>query len=316
VARTLKIEPPHIDEIIGDDPAVREAVAIARRLVAHRVPVFLHGETGTGKSALARALHLDAGGHPDKFVAINCAAITAELIESELFGYRPGAFTGASRQGARGRLLEADGGMLFLDEIGDMPLDLQTRLLQVLSDGEFTPVGATQPIRVHFALVAASLHDIPALVGKGAFREDLYFRLTGATVRLPALRDRQDKERLFDRAFVSAAQRVGARHPVIEKSARSVLAAHHWPGNLRELQHTARFAVAIDTNGRIELADLPPLSAGGAAILPAGGGDRRTAIEAALSHSQWNVSAAAASLGVSRATLHRHLRDLGMKRPA
>lgn len=314
--RTLEIEQPLVDEIIGDDPLVRDAVAVARRLVAHRVPVFFHGETGSGKSVLARALHLDAGGSPDKFVAINCAAITSELIESELFGYRAGAFTGASRQGSRGRLLEADGGTLFLDEIGDMPLGLQTRLLQVLSDGEFTPVGATQPVQVRFALVAASLHDIGELVRRGAFREDLYFRLAGATVRLPALRDRNDRDLLIERAFAGAAQRVGARRPVIEEPARRALAAHRWPGNLRELQHAARFAVAIDTDGRIGLADLPPpLCAGGATTAAQRPGGRRATIEAALERSRWNVSAAADLLGISRATLHRHLRELGIERP-
>ena len=315
--RPSEIERPLVDEIIGDDPVVREAVAVARRLVAHRVPVFLHGETGTGKSALARALHLDAGGSPDKFVAINCAAITSELIESELFGYRPGAFTGASRQGARGRLLEADGGTLFLDEIGDMPMGLQTRLLQVLSDGEFTPVGATQSVQVRFALIAASLHDIAELVSEGTFREDLYFRLAGATVRLPPLRTRNDRHLLIERAFASAARRVGERCPVIEDPARRALDRYDWPGNLRELQHTARYAIAVDTNGRIGLADLPlPLSAGGAAATPATASrDRRMRIEAALERSKWNVSTAAALLGISRATLHRHLRALGIDRP-
>jgi transcriptional regulator of acetoin/glycerol metabolism len=314
--RALETEQPLVEEIIGDDPVVRDAVAVARRLVAHRVPVFLHGETGTGKSVLARALHLDAGGSADKFVAINCAAITSELIESELFGYRPGAFTGASRQGSRGRLLEADGGTLFLDEIGDMPLGMQTRLLQVLSDGEFTPVGATQPVQVRFSLVAASLHDISELVRKGIFREDLYFRLAGATVRLPALRDRNDRDLLVERAFAAAAQRVGARHPFVEEPARRALAAHDWPGNLRELQHAARFALAVDTDGRISLTDLPPpLGAGGATTPPQRPAGRRATIEAALERSKWNVSAAAALLGISRATLHRHLREFGIDRP-
>lgn len=307
---------PLAEEIVGNDQGVRDAVSIARRLMAHRVPVFVYGDTGTGKSALARALHIDAGGSPDKFVAINCAAITAELIESELFGYRPGAFTGASRQGSKGRLLEADGGTLFLDEIGDMPLGLQTRLLQVLSDGEFTPVGATRPVQVRFALVAASLHDVAQLVREGRFREDLYFRLAGATVRLPALRHREDRDLLIERAVVTAAERVGQRAPVLEQPVVRTLVSHEWPGNLRELHHVMRFAVAMDTDGRISLSDLPPLLEQQAvAMRGAPSGSRRTTIESALRRCNWNVSEAAISLGVSRATLHRHLRELGIQRP-
>ncbi|CAN7788109.1 sigma-54-dependent Fis family transcriptional regulator [Caballeronia sp. LjRoot34] len=307
---------PSLDELIGDDEGIRESTEIARRLVANRVPILLQGETGTGKSALARAIHMDTGGDDAKFVSINCAAITAELIESELFGYRPGSFTGASRQGFRGRLLDADGGMLFLDEIGDMPLGLQTRLLQVLSDGEFVPIGATRPVRVNFALVAASLHDIPQLVREGKFREDLYFRLAGATVRLPALRERDDRHHLFEQVFKQAAQNARKRTPCIDEQARRALSAHRWPGNLRELHHAARFAIAVDTDGVIGQRDLPPpLNAHGGTDMSATGRGRRNAIETALERSQWNVSEAATGLGISRSTLHRQMRALGIDRP-
>lgn len=307
---------PTVAEIVGSDDGVRDDVHIARRLVSHRVPVFLHGETGTGKSALARALHIDAGGCPEKFVAINCAAITPELIESELFGYRPGAFTGASRHGARGRLLEADGGMLFLDEIGDMPLALQTRLLQVLSDGEFVPVGATQPVRAQFALVAASLHDLQQQVREGRFREDLYFRLAGATVRLPVLRQRADRDELIVRAFERAARQCGVAPPALQLATRSALAAYAWPGNLRELQHVAKYATAIDSDGSIGPEDLPPLAGvQKTAAEPEPADAARIAIASALERSHWNVGAAAAALGISRATMHRRMRALGVQRP-
>jgi transcriptional regulator of acetoin/glycerol metabolism len=276
---------PSLDELIGDDEGIRDSIEIARRLVANRVPILLQGETGTGKSALARAIHMDAGGDDAKFVSINCAAITAELIESELFGYRPGSFTGAARQGFRGRLLDADGGMLFLDEIGDMPLGLQTRLLQVLSDGEFVPIGATRPVRVNFALVAASLHDIPQLVREGKFREDLYFRLAGATVRLPALRERDDQHHLFEQVFKQAAHNARKRTPCIDEQARRALSAYRWPGNLRELHHAARFAIAVDTDGVIGQRDLPPpLNAHGCAEISATGRGRRNAIETYAVH--------------------------------
>jgi transcriptional regulator of acetoin/glycerol metabolism len=307
---------PCLNELIGDDEGIRESIEIARRLVTHHVPILLQGETGTGKSALARAIHMDVGGDEAKFVSINCAAITAELIESELFGYRPGAFTGASRQGSRGRLLEADGGMLFLDEIGDMPLSLQTRLLQVLSDGEFVPVGATRSVRVNFALVAASLHDIAQLVREGKFREDLYYRLAGATVQLPALRERDDRTHLFEQIFASASRNIGKRFSGIDEHARRALSAHNWPGNLRELHHAARFAVAVDTDGVIGLNDLPPpLNSQANTTSAAPSRARRNAIETALERSHWNVSEAATSLGVSRSTLHRQMRSLGIDRP-
>lgn len=314
--RTETAERPCLTELIGDDEGIRESINIARRLVTHHVPILLQGETGTGKSALARAIHMDVGGDDAKFVSINCAAITAELIESELFGYRPGAFTGAARQGSKGRLLEADGGMLFLDEIGDMPLGLQTRLLQVLSDGEFVPVGAIRSVRVNFALVAASLHDIAQLVREGKFREDLYFRLAGATVRLPALREREDRLQVVEQVFAQASRNIGKRFSSIDEQARRALAAHNWPGNLRELHHAARFAVAVDSDGVITLNDLPPpLNArnGTEVSTPARG--KRNAIEVALERSHWNVSEAAISLGVSRSTLHRQMRSLGIDRP-
>ena len=314
--RVGTMDRPSIDDLVGDDEAIRESIGIARRLVAHRVPILLQGETGTGKSALVRALHLDTGGDDCKFVSINCAAITSELIESELFGYRAGAFTGASRQGSRGRLLEADGGMLFLDEIGDMPIGLQTRLLQVLSDGEFVPVGATQPVRVNFALVAASLHDICQLVKEGRFREDLYFRLAGATVRLPALRQREDRVHLFDKCFEQAARNLGKRTPKIDEQARRALAAHAWPGNLRELQHAARFALAVDADDVIGVQDLPaPLGNSGCGESTSKIRSKRDSIEQTLQKYHWNVSLAATNLGVSRSTLHRQMRELGIERP-
>ncbi|MBN9430108.1 MAG: sigma-54-dependent Fis family transcriptional regulator [Burkholderiales bacterium] len=314
---------PTIDEIIGDDAAIRERMRIASRMLGRGLPLLLHGETGTGKSALARALH-DASGRTGGFVSINCAAIPAELIESELFGYRPGSFTGASRQGSRGRLLEADGGTLFLDEIGDMPLALQSRLLHVLSDGEFVPVGASHPVRVDFALVSATLRDLGQLVADGRFRNDLYFRLNGVTLGLPPLRDRDDLQALIERMFARAANDAGLPMPRLDAQARRALAGYDWPGNVRELQHAARFAVALADGAAIDVDCLPPeLRAAGAASAARGGAqhagrearDERAWISQALVRSDWNVSAAADRLGISRATLYRRIRALGLARP-
>jgi transcriptional regulator of acetoin/glycerol metabolism len=310
-----------LDDIVGSDLLVKERLRVAQRVHARSLPLLLQGESGSGKTQLARALH-EAGPHAGAgFVAINCAAIPQELIESELFGYRAGAFTGAAKQGSPGRLVAAEGGTLFLDEIGDMPLALQARLLQVLSEGEFVPVGASAPVKVRFALISASLRDLQALVRDGRFREDLYYRLSGATLALPPLRERADRIELIEQAFERAASQAGERGGMLTAAARQALAAYAWPGNQRELQHVARFATAVCDAGQIDLASLPPPLCGG--VGGAGFAPRDTRADAdpavvaeVLAKQGWNVSAAAAALGVSRATLHRRLNEFKLARPA
>lgn len=315
---------PSLEDLVGDDPTMVERLRIAQRLHARRIPLLLQGESGSGKTQLARALHEDGPHRTGGFVVINCAAIPQELIESELFGYRPGAFTGAAKQGSPGRLIGANGGTLFLDEIGDMPLALQGRLLQVLSEGEFVPVGATEPVQVRFALLSASLRDMPTLVREGRFREDLFFRLSGASLTLPPLRARADLPRLIDRAFAHAAAEVGLPGCALTPQARKVLMAHSWPGNIRELQHVARFALAINDDEDIDVHCLPsPL--GDAAGLGSGAkglvssrpkiDDDPAALSEVLESHGWNVMAAAAHLGISRATLHRRINEFQLRRP-
>ncbi|ACB33126.1 GAF modulated sigma54 specific transcriptional regulator, Fis family [Leptothrix cholodnii SP-6] len=315
---------PTLEEIVGSDTAMLDRLRIAQRLHARCLPLLLQGESGCGKTQLARALHEDGPHRSGGFVAINCAAIPQELIESELFGHRSGAFTGAAKQGAPGRLLGANDGTLFLDEIGDMPLGLQGRLLQVLSEGEFVPVGATQPVKVRFALISATLRDLKSLVQEGRFREDLYYRLSGATLALPPLRERTDLGQLIERAFARAALEAGIEESRLSQAARDVLLRHRWPGNIRELQHVAKFTAAINDSEVIGLDALPAsLIEQADARHPAGQtrpAATRTVSDAEslldlMEQSHWNVSAAAARLGISRATLHRRLNEFDVHRP-
>lgn len=310
---------PSLVDILGADPLVVEQLKVAQRVYARHLPLLLQGESGAGKTLLAKTLH-ETGPHRNgNFVAINCAAIPHDLIESELFGYRPGSFTGAAKQGSTGRLIAADGGTLFLDEIGDMPLPLQARLLQVLSEGEFVPVGGVTPVKVSFALITATLRDLPPLVHEGKFREDLFFRINGASLHLPPLRARADRARLIEDAFWSAASQ--AAQPVCELTpqAMEVLMEYHWPGNMRELQHVAKFALAISETATIGVSDLPDAlkqtTNKTATVVQTLKSRRDADILSALNADNWNISSVARKLGISRATLHRRIISLKLVRP-
>ncbi|MBT2299665.1 sigma-54-dependent Fis family transcriptional regulator [Variovorax paradoxus] len=310
----------------------------ARRVVARRTPVLLCGETGSGKEVFARAIH-ETSPHADgAFVAVNCASLPETLIESELFGYKAGAFTGAQRSGRRGKILQADGGTLFLDEIADMPLELQARLLRVLDERQVTPLGTEETHPVDFQLVSASHRHLPSLVREGRFREDLYYRLAGIELDLPPLRDRSDKRELIQSVLADeggAACRLG-------EEAERLLMAHPWPGNLRQLRHVLRTAAALADGKTITREHLPSLAARQApsslhahAALPAAaeatGAEANTApADAApattklnpiqanerqvllqmLEQHRWNVSNVAKALDVSRNTLYRKLHKL------
>ncbi|MEA1648360.1 sigma-54-dependent Fis family transcriptional regulator [Nitrospirillum sp. BR 11164] len=272
------------------------------------IPVLLQGETGTGKEVFVRAAHAACARAQAPLVAVNCAAIPEGLLESELFGYEDGAFTGARRGGHRGQIRQADGGILFLDEIGDMPPALQARLLRVLQDGEVTPVGG-RPVRVDFLLVTATHRDLAACVAQGTFRADLYYRLKHLVVTLPPLRQRP-LDGIIDALMASfgAADR-GIR---LAPAARDRLRRHDWPGNLRELANLLRTLVALSPPGALVTpADLPPDLASAAPVdTPAPNLKTREddAIRQALARHQGNISAAARELGVHRSTLHRRMR--------
>lgn len=312
VAKTLKA-PADLDALAGSNARYARALRMARQGLANELPVLLLGETGTGKEVIARALHM-AGSRCDKpFVAVNCAAIPEGLIESELFGYREGAFTGSRRGGMIGRLQQAHGGTLFLDEIGDMPLALQARLLRVLQDRKVAPLGAGEEQDIDVALICATHRDLKILVADRQFREDLFYRVNGISVMLPALRERDDFAALLARLL----SKLEAPNVMLHDDLDRLLASYHWPGNIRQLEMVLRTALAMREPGDsvLTLEHLPDsmLDELSASEKPSAGSIRENELEMirqSLDSHQGNVSAAADALGISRATLYRKLKQL------
>ncbi len=230
--------------LIGRSPAMQEIYRVIARLMGTDLTVTIMGESGTGKELVARALHDFGKRRNGPFVPINMAAIPRELIESELFGHEKGAFTGATAR-SMGRFEQAQGGTLFLDEIGDMPLEAQTRLLRVLQEGEFTAVGGRVPIRADVRVIAATHHDLRHLIRQGLFREDLYYRLNVAPIRLPPLRERTADLPALVRHFAALAVREGLPPKRLDEVAMERLRAYRWPGNVRELENLIRRLAAL-----------------------------------------------------------------------
>ncbi len=283
------------------------------------VPILLQGETGTGKEVTARTLHDLSQRAQQPFVAINCAAIPEGLIESELFGYRDGAFTGARRGGAPGRLLQANGGTLFLDEIGDMPLSLQARLLRVLQERKITPLGSGIEVELDVLLICATHRDLPTLVAQQQFRQDLFYRINGWALTLPPLRQRSDFVQLVDRLT----QRLAGLSVPIDPGFMQLLQRHDWPGNIRQLEMVLRTALALreDEHTPLQPCHLSEVfftQLSGSTSLPCAspGASRLQQLQAqtlsqALQEHGGNATAAARSLGISRATFYRKLRQYG-----
>jgi len=326
------------------DPALQNDFRRSVRVFERDVPLLLRGETGCGKEAFAQAVHQASERRGKPFVAINCASIPESLIESELFGYRGGSFTGARKEGMRGKLLQADGGTLLLDEIGDMPLALQTRLLRVLEERQVVPIGG-EPQAVDVRIVSATHRDLLERVAQGSFREDLYYRLNGLEVALPAVRERSDKAQLLDILLRQEAQ---GQLIDIEPRARQALLDFAWPGNVRQMRNVLRTLVALCENGCIELADLPAIFRSstvpvGAALCREAAAERprdlntatqmaeaasqpdrdtrpllqdaeRQALLETLEAKHWHLTRVAEHLGISRNTLYRKLRKHGITR--
>ncbi|MGM9490504.1 sigma-54-dependent Fis family transcriptional regulator [Ideonella sp. YS5] len=324
------------------DPQLVTHLETARRVIARRTPVLLCAETGAGKEIFARAVHEASPHAGGAFVAVNCASLPETLIEAELFGYRAGAFTGAQRTGRRGKVLQADGGTLFLDEIADMPLALQARLLRVLDERQVTPLGTEETLPVDFQLISASHRHLPTLVKEGSFREDLYYRLAGIELQLPALRERSDR---LDIIMAALASEAGPK-TTLSADAQALLMDHPWPGNIRQLRHVLRSAAALADGKTITrehlpslvtshapaqllgerqqprlsglAAPVPPVAAADAAaneapapvkLNPIQANERQVLLQMLELH-RWNVSNVAKALDVSRNTLYRKLHKL------
>jgi two-component system nitrogen regulation response regulator GlnG len=326
-------------EILGQAPAMQEVFRAIGRLSSSNATVLITGESGSGKELVARALHRHSPRAAQPFVAINTAAMPKDLLESELFGHERGAFTGAQAM-RRGRFEQAEGGTLFLDEIGDMAPDLQTRLLRVLSDGQFYRVGGHQPLKANVRVIAATHQELEARVREGTFREDLYHRLNVIRLRLPSLRDRREDIPLLVRHFLAKSARdLGVEPKRMSEPAMNYLVAQDWPGNVRQLENVCHWLTVMAPAQAVDVGDLPPelragaaagaeadwtvalrnqvekaLMRGDSAIMDALTRDfEKTLIAKALQHTGGRRIEAANLLGIGRNTITRKIAELGIE---
>lgn len=324
--KPLAPSPITLDSLNTGDPRMQAAIDRARRILGKDIPMLIQGESGVGKEMLAKGFHRSGPRANGPFVALNCASIPETLIESELFGYLGGAFTGARKEGAPGKIQQAHGGTLFLDEIGDMPLNLQARLLRVLQERSVTPLGSTQSLQVDISLICATHRTLREEVACGRFREDLYYRLNGLSVTLPPLRERTDIRILV--AQLAAGESANRPVPVtFSESALQVMENYGWPGNIRQLFNAIRVAIALlDDHESVitehhlpeELLELPNTARAPIPGIQAVAFDQsisagrlddisRQMAQRALDNAGGNISAAARTLGISRNTLYRKL---------
>jgi len=339
----LRAQADERSEMVGRSAPMQALYSQIVKVAATRARVLITGESGTGKELIARAIHRESPLRKHEFVKVNCAAIPQELIESELFGHERGAFTGATAR-KRGHFEVADGGTIFLDEIGDMTPSAQAKVLRVLQSGEFTRVGGEQTLKVEVRVIAATNRDLQADVAAGKFREDLYFRLAVVPLRAPPLRDRADDIPLLCAAFIDATAREnGMRPKPISEEAVATLSAYPWPGNVRELRNVIERLVILSED-TIGVGDLPeeiveevernrreratggqvPGDALPRIELPAEARAlplrefrdlvERDYILARLDENGWNISRTAGLLGIERTNLHKKMRALGIGR--
>ncbi|MBL4634948.1 MAG: sigma 54-interacting transcriptional regulator [Kofleriaceae bacterium] len=321
--RTAAPVSPKPTRNVLQNPDMVKLYALAEKIARGKISVLIQGETGTGKQVLAEYIHNASTRSDEPFIEINCGAIPAELMESELFGHVKGAFTGANKN-KMGLLEAADKGSVFLDEIGDMSPDLQTQLLRILEDGELRPIGATKSRKVDIRVIAATHVDLATASQTGAFREDLYYRLSGITLEVPALRHRFDEVVPLMEVFLARyAHENGSRPAQLSPEAKELLTAYTWPGNIRELRNVAERVTLLCETGSIGLQHLPttrmlatvsvehPRTTRGNTTQPI----TQQEIESALTTCNGNQTRAAALLGVSRRTLTKWLTRYDMPRP-
>ncbi|HIF91952.1 MAG TPA: sigma-54-dependent Fis family transcriptional regulator [Myxococcales bacterium] len=317
------------DSIIGKSASLGRTLAIVERVADTESTVLITGESGTGKELVARALHYNSRRAERKLVTVNCGAIPEELLESELFGHVKGAFTNAVNH-RDGRFTVAHRGTIFLDEIGDMSPNLQVKLLRVLQERTFEPVGSSKTIKVDVRIIAATHQDLPKLIREGRFREDLYYRLNVLPIEVPALRDRSGDLPLLIHHFLDVARlERGSRVDGVTDEAMQRLIDYHWPGNVRELENLIERMTVLVELGEIQLEDLPahimaePKIQGSAPRVPSSGLDFNTVvghfesdlIKQALEHTHWNKNRAAGLLGLNRTTLLEKIKKRGITPP-
>jgi two-component system, NtrC family, response regulator len=308
-----------LDGIIGSSEAILATCRLVEKVGPSEATSLVLGESGTGKELAAKALHRLSSRKEKPFVALNCAAIPDNLLESELFGYEKGAFTGAVRQ-TRGKIEAASGGTFFLDEIGDMPLSLQAKMLRFLQERVIERLGGRNTIEVDVRIICATHHDLKQLIEEGRFREDLYFRISEIVIKIPALREREGDKILLAQTFLdNFSEKNGRSFRGFSEAARSALDAYDWPGNVRELENRIKRAVVLAEGKQIAVSDLGFDEVGGGSeslnLREAREGAERQVVQRALSVCSNNVTHAAEALGISRPSLYSLIKKLDMPDP-
>ncbi len=309
-----KSKHPSLKELMGKDNKTLSIAKKINKVLDTGLHILITGETGTGKEAWARAIHNESERQSKPFIAINCAAIPESLIESELFGYNMGTFTGALKKGKKGKILEANGGTLFLDEIGDMPLLLQTRLLRVLSEFEVVPLGESTPVQLDIQLISATNQNLAKMIETNLFRADLYYRLNGVVLNLPALRYRIDKKELISSLFKDYSK---SEMVDVTEEAMSLLYKYYWPGNIRQLINTIRHSIAMSQSEPIAAEHLPT------DILHDNSSSAEHTMEVSehdlllgsLKNNKWNITLVSKELKMCRATVYRKMKKYDIVPP-
>jgi len=308
--------------LVGRAPEMEKLYRIIAKAANSSHPVLILGESGTGKEMVARSIHYSGPFRDKPFIPVDCGSLVPTLIESELFGYVRGAFTGAN-QAKDGLLAIAEGGTIFLDEVGELPVDLQSKLLRAIQEKEIRPVGSTRRIPINVRILAATNRDLEQAVTEGAFRRDLYFRLNVLSLRIPPLRERREDIALLIAHFMERASRASAQEKVLSDEALKVMLAYDWPGNVRELENCLERTCAFTSGPLIHVADLPPAIACTAAVVPANGNGNgassnkivpmaeleKQTILSAIAELNGDKLQAARLLGIGKTTLYRKLKD-------